>query len=129
MSEGKYCDEIFLFQKTLKKLRDVDDKIIYALNLSTPTKSFQERGADPAVRCSDLQQELAESHQARGRLVHSCIDIIKEQVRTMNDNNEDKAKVRAKQNILRGLESEVIIEDIIRERTNRAFKEKCSEYL
>ena len=41
MTEGKYCDDIFLFQKTLKKLREVDDKIIYALNQSTPTKSFQ----------------------------------------------------------------------------------------
>ena len=30
-----------MFQRTLKKLRDIDDKIIYALNLSTPTKSFQ----------------------------------------------------------------------------------------
>ena len=41
MSEPKHCSDIFLFQKTLKKLRDIDDKIIYALNESTPTKSFQ----------------------------------------------------------------------------------------
>ena len=41
MSEAKHCSDIFLFQKTLKKLRDIDDKIIYALNESTPTKSFQ----------------------------------------------------------------------------------------
>ena len=41
MSEAKRCGDIFLFQKTLKKLRDIDDKIIYALNESTPTKSFQ----------------------------------------------------------------------------------------
>ena len=41
MTEAKHCSDIFLFQKTLKKLRDIDDKIIYALNESTPTKSFQ----------------------------------------------------------------------------------------
>ena len=35
-----------MFQRTLKKLRDIDDKIIYALNLSTPTKSFQVRNLD-----------------------------------------------------------------------------------
>ena len=62
-------------------------------------------------------------------MVQTCLDTIRDQVRTMTDNQEDKTKIRAKQTILRGLESEVIIEDIIRERTNRAFKEKCSEHL
>ena len=41
MSGLGQCEDILLFQRTLKKLRDIDDKIIYALNLSTPTKSFQ----------------------------------------------------------------------------------------
>ena len=83
MSEAKHCSDIFLFQKTLKKLRDIDDKIIYALNESTPTKSFQvcfkfyfqlsmktslslqARGVDPTVRCSELELELSQSHQSR----------------------------------------------------------------
>ena len=162
MSEAKHCEDIFLFQKTLQKLRDIDDKIIYALNLSTPTKSFQvgltahssvyfcqatvfqnltmflttiqpstvqARGADPAERCVDLQQELRQSHESRGKLVTSCLEHARDQLRTMNENGEDKAKIRAKQNILRGLESEIMIEDIIRERTSRAFREKCSEFL
>ena len=43
MSGLSQCEDILLFQRTLKKLRDIDDKIIYALNLSTPTKSFQVR--------------------------------------------------------------------------------------
>ena len=41
MSGLGHCEDILMFQRTLKKLRDIDDKIIYALNLSTPTKSFQ----------------------------------------------------------------------------------------
>ena len=41
MSGMGQCEDILMFQRTLKKLRDIDDKIIYALNLSTPTKSFQ----------------------------------------------------------------------------------------
>ena len=41
MSGLGQCEDILLFQRTLKKLRDIDDKIIYASNLSTPTKSFQ----------------------------------------------------------------------------------------
>ena len=35
------CEDFMLFQKALKKLREIDDKIIYALNQSTPTASFQ----------------------------------------------------------------------------------------
>ena len=87
------------------------------------------RGADPAERCGELQRELGECHQARGEMIQTCLDSVRDQVRTMSDNQEDKTKIRAKQTILRGLESEILIEDIIRERTNRAFREKCSEYL
>ena len=46
MSGMGQCEDILMFQRTLKKLRDIDDKIIYALNLSTPTKSFQVRNLD-----------------------------------------------------------------------------------
>ena len=46
MSGLGQCEDILMFQRTLKKLRDIDDKIIYALNLSTPTKSFQVTSLD-----------------------------------------------------------------------------------
>merc|ERR1719318_822684 len=105
MSEAKYCDDIFLFQKTLKKLRDIDDKIIYALNLSTPTKSFQARGVDPGERCSTLQEELRESHQARGRLLTSCLDNVRDEVwsrrsslRTSSKRERTKHSKRSAQN-------------------------------
>ena len=51
------------------------------------------------------------------------------EVKMMTDNKEDKSKIRAKQNILRSLESEFTIEEIIRERTRKVFREKCSEFL
>ena len=41
MSGLGQCEDIFLFQRTLKKMRDIDDKIIYALNMATPTQSFK----------------------------------------------------------------------------------------
>ena len=41
MSGLNQCEDILMFQRTIKKLRAIDDKIIFALNLSTPTKSFQ----------------------------------------------------------------------------------------
>lgn len=32
---------MFNFQDHLKKLRDIDDKLVYALNVSIPTQSFK----------------------------------------------------------------------------------------
>ena len=90
---------------------------------------LQARGADPAVRCSELQEELSRSHQSRGEMILGCVEITRQELRMMTENKEDKSKIRAQQNILRGLESELTIEEIIRERTRKVFREKCSEFL
>ena len=81
------------------------------------------------MRCSELELELSQSHQSRGEMIVRCAETTRQEVRTMTDNKEDKSKIRAKQNILRGLEAELTIEEIIRERTRKAFREKCSEFL
>ena len=62
-------------------------------------------------------------------MILRCAETTRLEVRTMTDNKEDKSKIRAKQNILRSLESEFTIEEIIRERTKKVFREKCSEFL
>jgi len=126
MSGLSQCEDILLFQRTLKKLRDIDDKIIYALNLSTPTKSFQARGADTQSGCVELQSDLARSHQERGALIQKCVLLHRQSI---EDAAGDKGKVRTSRNMLRLFESEVAIEDIIRERTNKVFRDKCSEHL
>ena len=81
------------------------------------------------MRCSELELELSQSHQSRGVMIASCAETIRLELRRMTESKEDKSKIRAKQNILRGLESELTIEEIIRERTRKAFREKCSEFL
>ena len=105
-------------------------RLLTVLDLSLQTSTpLQARGADPAVRCSELEQELSRSHQSRGEMIRGCVEITRLEVKTMTDNKEDKYKIRAKQSILRGLESEFTIEEIIRERTRKVFREKCSEFL
>ena len=62
-------------------------------------------------------------------MILRCAETTRQEVRKMTEDGEDKSKIRAKQNILRGLEAEFTIEEIIRERTKKAFREKCSEFL
>ena len=46
------------FQEVLKKSRVIDDKIIYALNQSLPTKSFEGQ-VDASQTCKDLYSKVS----------------------------------------------------------------------
>lgn len=50
-------------QEALKKMRDVDDKIIYALN-ALPTESFKGQ-INSESTCRDLYAKLQQSHSSR----------------------------------------------------------------
>ncbi|XP_026682280.1 coiled-coil domain-containing protein 58-like [Diaphorina citri] len=51
------CEDFLQFQEALKKMRDVDDKIIYILNSSLPTPSFKP-DTDPSTVCQDLYKQV-----------------------------------------------------------------------
>jgi len=122
------CEDILMFQRTIKKLRAIDDKIIFALNLSTPTKSFQARGDDSTAQCQDLNNTLNQSHQERTALIEKCVNLYRNDVASLAGSG-DRAKRRNAQNLLRLYEAELDVEGIIRERTSKAFHDKCSEHL
>eukprot|EP00092_Neocalanus_flemingeri_P035506 GFUD01038639.1.p1 GENE.GFUD01038639.1~~GFUD01038639.1.p1 ORF type:complete len:134 (-),score=37.64 GFUD01038639.1:174-575(-) len=127
------CEDFMLFQKALKKLREIDDKIIYALNQSTPTVSFQARGGDAHENCVKLRRELTDSHKQRGDHIKNCSDKIGDDIkvlRTAFDGGSDvRSELKRQQGKLRMFENELSIEDIIQERTEKIFKSKCQEFL
>ncbi|ROT62180.1 putative coiled-coil domain-containing protein 58-like, partial [Penaeus vannamei] len=47
------CEDI---TDTLKEMRAIDDKIIYELNLATPTQSFRNE-VDPRIHCKTLYDQ------------------------------------------------------------------------
>ena len=51
------CTDFLMFESALKKMRLIDDKIIYALNTSIPTTSFKNQ-IDPSEKCHDLRQQV-----------------------------------------------------------------------
>jgi len=95
------CEDFMLFQKALKKLREIDDKIIYALNQSTPTASFQARGVDAHEKCLKLRVELSESHNQREKYIKNCSgklsdDIVSMRAEYEGGNKELKAELKVK---------------------------------
>lgn len=73
-------------------MRQVDDKIIYALNTSIPTESFKSQ-VSPAQTCESLYGKINEAHQQRRDCITSCIRVTADQVKDLkakrDANNDD----------------------------------------
>lgn len=62
-------------------MRELDDKVIYALNNSLPTASIQARSdSSPEHNCKGLFDSLKLSYNQRLMLIKDCIRITAEEV-------------------------------------------------
>lgn len=119
----------------MKKLREIDDKLIYALNQALPTTSMKSRtGSDPSKTCGELHQKIVDSHANRGKFLKECIqrtadDIVKMK-KTVSENNEYEyeKKLITLNRKMRVLQTEEGVEQIVIEKTNRNFRERCRDY-
>lgn len=120
-----------MFQDTLKKMRLIDDKIIYMLNTTIPTESFKGQ-VDANVQCKDLFHQIESEHIQRKQAITNCLNVAKEKVmhlKTMKDNGDENPilmkNLRKEQTTLRLLQSELNIEEVIRKRTMQVYYERC----
>ncbi|XP_017122086.1 protein MIX23 [Drosophila elegans] len=130
------CLDFLGFQEALKKMRDVDDKIIYALNNALPTESFKGQGqVNTEGTCRDLYSKLQQSHLSRQDSIRSCITISANNLKQLREKREAQpddvdidSQFKAEQRKLRVLQAELNVEDIIKERTYKTFNERCRSY-
>lgn len=150
-------------------MRELDDKIVYALNVSIPTESFKHK-SDMTNTCGDLRSKIEQNYDVRNKAIKECIAITADRVKTLkierdtkqNDSNVDKSfrleqrkvnwstkqtKNRHKFHIwidhifiwtahifliillqLRMLQSELNVEDIIKDRTLKILHERCARF-
>lgn len=55
-------------------MRDLDDKVIYALNKSLPTASIKARtDSDPEKSCKVLFEQLKSAYLSRDKNIQECI--------------------------------------------------------
>merc|ERR1712179_698622 len=116
-SLNSICHDFFLFQDSLKKLRVLDDKIIYTLNSSLPTDSFK-TAFDGEQSCKQLHTQLMNSYSSREESINRCIEETALKVQ----------KLRREQSLLRQFQTELSVEEIIKERTLKVFNERCRNF-
>ncbi|KAG5328211.1 CCD58 protein, partial [Acromyrmex heyeri] len=122
----------YVFQDTLKKMRQIDDKIIYMLNTTIPTESFKGQ-VNSTTQCKDLFQQIESEHKQRTQAITRCVDITKQrvmQLKNLREKNGDEnptliKNLRNEQTKLRLLRSELNIEEVIKKRTIQVYYERC----
>ncbi|XP_051171678.1 protein MIX23 [Leptopilina boulardi] len=129
------CIDFLEFQDSLKKMRQMDDKIIYLLNTILPTDSFRGQ-VDPTNQCKNLFQQIQTEHSQREIAIKKCLDISRERVKNLKSQKDAAAQdditilkqLRKEQSTLRLLESELSVEEVVKKRTISAYNEKCRSY-
>nr|CAD7396205.1 unnamed protein product [Timema cristinae] len=128
------CGDFLEFQDMLKKMRSFDDKITYALNTSIPTDSFKSR-VDPSATCKQLYEQLSENFDQRDEAIKNCITITAnrlKELRLAKDRSSDDVSVlkalRKEQTKLRLLQSELNVEEVVKERTTKVYYERCRPF-
>ncbi|XP_011629599.1 coiled-coil domain-containing protein 58 isoform X1 [Pogonomyrmex barbatus] len=126
------CSDFLEFQDMLRKMRQIDDKIIYMLNTTIPTESFKGQ-VDPSMQCKDLFQQIESEHKQRTQAITRCVNIAKEKVmhlKNLKEKNGDTdlmliKNLRSEQTKLRLLQSELNIEEVVKKRTTQVYYERC----
>lgn len=125
------CENLRHFKEMLKNLRSLDDKIIYKLNVSVPTQSFKNE-IDAETKCGTLYKELLGLYKLREEGIKKCIEskskLIKDIQNKLSDNSQDETLVRTlrlEQNSLRLIQSELMVEEVVKSRSLKVFDERC----
>ncbi|CAG0904301.1 unnamed protein product [Darwinula stevensoni] len=125
------CHDFLEFQDVLKKMRVMDDKIVYALNTSIPTDSFKGQ-INPETTCKDLYEQLQKNYSAREAAIKRCLGVvltdvsdIKRQREKDPDNINLLKELRKQQTKLRLMQSELNVEEVVKDRTLKVFYERC----
>ncbi|XP_046743914.1 protein MIX23 [Diprion similis] len=128
------CGDFLEFQDNLKKMRLLDDKIIYTLNTTIPTDSFKGQ-VNATATCKDLFQQIQTGHAQRETAIQTCINAAKERVKSLKEQRDSGKNepellksLRKEQNKLRLLQTELNVEDVVRQQTTRVYSERCRSF-
>lgn len=70
-------------------MRELDDKVIYALNNSLPTESIQSRTeSNPEANCKDLYDRLKKNYVQRDAWIQGCILITADELTALKKQKE-----------------------------------------
>lgn len=76
-------------------MRDLDDKVIYALNNSLPTASIKSRtDSNPETNCKELYDKLRKSYVQREDWIQGCIVVTTEELSSLKKQKENSDDIQ-----------------------------------
>uniref|UniRef100_A0A3Q3IR69 Protein MIX23 n=2 Tax=Monopterus albus TaxID=43700 RepID=A0A3Q3IR69_MONAL len=66
------CHCVSVSQEVLKVMRNIDDRIVHALNTTVPTVSFSGK-VDATQTCKQLYESMMAAHLSRDKAIKICI--------------------------------------------------------
>ncbi|XP_061160781.1 protein MIX23-like isoform X3 [Syngnathus typhle] len=125
------CEDFSMFQEVLRLMRNIDDRIVHALNTTVPTVSFSAK-IDATQTCKELYDSMIEAHLSRDKAIKACITHTSEVVGQLREarlkNNADIAlikQLRKEQTKLKLMQSEMNVEEVVKDRSLKVFNERC----
>ncbi|KAL1109906.1 hypothetical protein AAG570_014140 [Ranatra chinensis] len=116
-------------------MRDVDDKLVYALNVNVPTPSFR-GGIDPTHNCETLYKQLRGNYEKRETAIKNCIGTVSTKVKQLREVKDSSGsgdltvvkQLNKEQTKLRLLRSELNVEEVLQDRSMKLYYERCREF-
>lgn len=76
-------------------MRDLDDKVIYALNNLLPTASIKTRTeSNPETNCKGLFDSLKFSYTQREKIIQDCIILTAEEISQLKKQRDDSNDIQ-----------------------------------
>uniref|UniRef100_A0A0M3HW71 MICOS complex subunit MIC10 n=1 Tax=Ascaris lumbricoides TaxID=6252 RepID=A0A0M3HW71_ASCLU len=119
---------VFNFQDALGKMRLIDDKILFELNCALPSSSFS-ANINKGEKCKEIHTQLVKIRAKRMELIRRCVNENQENVAHLRKSDASPGDVRLAQNTLRQIKSEMDVESIVNERSEKAIHDRCRAFL
>ncbi|KAJ1972227.1 hypothetical protein H4R35_004794 [Dimargaris xerosporica] len=117
------CRNLSHFKEYMKELRRLDDNIMIRLN-STNTHS--------AAACAELFERLSQAYIRREKAINYCLEVLDGQLTAKQQaldhgmgNASARSALYADDTKRRMIANEFTVEDIVRERSLRVFRDRC----
>ncbi|VDK62066.1 unnamed protein product [Onchocerca ochengi] len=122
------CFDLLAFQDMLNKLRQTDDKILFELNTALPSKSFSDN-VDKGEKCRSIYKELLAMRVKRMNLIQHCVDENQANITRLWKEKAPIGNIRNAQNTLRMIRSEMDVENIVNEQSEKVVHDRCRTFL
>ncbi|VDK78745.1 unnamed protein product [Litomosoides sigmodontis] len=122
------CLDLLAFQDMLNKLRQMDDKILFELNTALPSESFSVN-VDKGEKCRSIYETLLTMRTKRMNLIQRCVDKNQANIARLQKEKSPVGDIRSGQNTLRVIRSEMDVENIVNERSEKAVHDRCRNFL